>query len=211
MATGISLISSERAKKLESGVRSPEKDAKLTSGELLDASSCYFYAAQAGLGLMSHDCASEIIEETWPFMGDPAISDDPVRNLVRAGALIAAEIDRLQAEKPKENTSLTVYSPDSTQEQVAEKDCAPTVGQLLELGFRKTTVLGEDVYDHDCGLLVTPADNHWSFMGLGVTPFGYAELKDHVGKYNSCNKEERELLDVAKGAAMNIAAASLLL
>lgn len=33
------------------------------------------------------------------FQAPPSLSDDPVRNLVKAGALIAAEIDRIQRQR----------------------------------------------------------------------------------------------------------------
>lgn len=60
--------------------------------ELLDAAACYMdpFLARPGLwgpGACPHG---------WPWDGDAWKPDaDPVRNLVKAGALIAAEIDRL--------------------------------------------------------------------------------------------------------------------
>ena len=85
--TGIELIAAERQRQIEEERRSLGRDAEVyTDGEFVDAAMCY---------------ASQDSEQhwSWPWSDEwwnP--SDDPVRNLVKAGALIAAEIDRLQRE-----------------------------------------------------------------------------------------------------------------
>lgn len=86
---GAELIAAERQRQTEAEGWTPEHDDEHTKGELVHAArayaSCYqlpfFHAEHAG----------------WPW--DEASwkpNADPVRNLAKAGALIAAEIDRLQ-------------------------------------------------------------------------------------------------------------------
>lgn len=90
--TGAELIAAERRRQVEAEGWIPEHDAEHVDAELVIAAICYL------------DHVYEIGEpeapapDTWPWHDDwwkP--SEDPVRNLVKAGALIAAEIDRLQA------------------------------------------------------------------------------------------------------------------
>ena len=98
MKTGVQLIAEERMRQqvqfsIGEG-RTREDDADHTHGELALAARCY---ATPGLKADSTPSMTE-----WPW-GEQwwKPKDDPIRNLVRAGALIAAEIDRLQAiEKP---------------------------------------------------------------------------------------------------------------
>ena len=86
--TGISLITAERTRQIEQVGWTPEHDAKHTKGELAQAAACYCIVKPS---------PSEQVD-LWPwdiagFMRTgaplPSISD-----LVKAGALIAAEIDR---------------------------------------------------------------------------------------------------------------------
>lgn len=67
-----------------------------TDGELCAAANCYF--DRAWLQIQGKDPRTpERPPFLWPFEPEAwKPSDDPVRNLVHAGALIAAEIDRLQ-------------------------------------------------------------------------------------------------------------------
>lgn len=68
----------------------PEHDDEHDGYEMTWAAVCYIAAAKAPHG-------QESVPPAWPWHGDwwkP--SEDPIRNLVKAGALIAAEIDRLQ-------------------------------------------------------------------------------------------------------------------
>ena len=66
--------------------------------EMLDAALCY--AGMAGSQLLDPDGGKEArvgLMDGWPWSPEGwKPSPDPVRNLVKAGALIAAEIDRLQ-------------------------------------------------------------------------------------------------------------------
>jgi hypothetical protein len=92
MKTGIELIADERARQIAKEGWTPEHDDHHTRGELLDASLSYCRAAIN----VGHPAMQRPPRE-WPW---EAIwwkpSPDKVRNLVKAGALISAEIDRLQ-------------------------------------------------------------------------------------------------------------------
>ena len=100
---GVQLIAAERQRQIEDEKFSGERDDKYKKNELLLAADSYLatvatpdeYAAERGTKpAPCHD---------WPWAKSwwkP--SADPVRNLVKAGALIAAEIDRLQRAKAKD-------------------------------------------------------------------------------------------------------------
>ncbi len=86
-ADGAGLIAAERQRQIDAENWTPEHDDTHTIGELVDAAVCY----------LRHGLDAEMpVVWPWPWTEDwwkP--SDDPIKNLVRAGALIAAEIDRL--------------------------------------------------------------------------------------------------------------------
>ena len=96
--TGIDLIVAERRRQIEVEGWSAEHDDEHDDCELLNAAICY--AGVAGSQVLDGDKGKEAKEgllEVWPWGTEwwkP--SDDPIRNLVKAGALIAAEIDRMQ-------------------------------------------------------------------------------------------------------------------
>lgn len=91
MKAGAQLITEERARQIEAEGFGPEHDANHGRGELASAAVCY---------ALLH--ANYPIRDGWKMVGCFWPWDDeywkprtPVENLVRAGALIAAEIDRL--------------------------------------------------------------------------------------------------------------------
>jgi hypothetical protein len=99
--SGAMLMMQERRRQLDELSYSAEHDDRHDCGELILAAACY---QQHAFGIISETLVN-IIEETyedgvplgWPWDGvhwKP--SDDPIRNLIKAGALIAAEIDRLK-------------------------------------------------------------------------------------------------------------------
>lgn len=112
MSLGVDLIAAERRRQVESEGWTPDHDDGHTLAELAVAGACY-----ALLGTRWKD--STILGEPlvasilWPWgAGDwkPADYPDPpytpdvhidrkVKDLVRAGALIAAEIDRLERQR----------------------------------------------------------------------------------------------------------------
>lgn len=90
--TGVELIAEERKRQIEIEGWTAEHDAKYVCGELTDAAVCY---AIRGYWRTRYDSFLKIV---WPW--DPKwwkpSQDDRIRELAKAGALIAAEIDRLQ-------------------------------------------------------------------------------------------------------------------
>ncbi len=94
MKTGIELIAEERTRQIEKEAWTPEHDDTHQTNELSMAAVAYvLWCANPFL--------QEKAKEFWPW--DEAWFKpkdfDEIRNLVKAGALIAAEIDRLQREQ----------------------------------------------------------------------------------------------------------------
>lgn len=89
---GARLITAERQRQITQEGWTPDHDDEHVRGELAGAAVCYILHA------LQQD---DIEDEPWPLPQWPwAVSywkpsGDPRRNLVKAGALIAAEIDRL--------------------------------------------------------------------------------------------------------------------
>lgn len=86
--TGAALIDAERARQIAEEGHTPDKDAELTGGQL----------AWAGWSLLDRAGADNPVEQApsvWPLprAAWPA-TKSPLRLLIIAGALIAAEIDR---------------------------------------------------------------------------------------------------------------------
>jgi hypothetical protein len=97
MKTGIELIKEERARQKSKEGWTAEHDATQRQGELSCAGSCYAMAASAQVRFSKTTMRDIEPPAQWPWDA-PAwkLSDDPIRTLTKAGALIAAEIDRLQ-------------------------------------------------------------------------------------------------------------------
>jgi hypothetical protein len=98
--TGIELIAKERQRQIEVEGWTPEHDAEHADGELGDAAMCYIGTTLNEFAEYSGELSEP--PYAWPWSNDwwkP--SDDPVRNLVKAGALIAAEIDRIKRGETK--------------------------------------------------------------------------------------------------------------
>lgn len=85
---GAELIAVERQRQITEEGWTPEHDDEHVAGEMASAAACYADPIYRPNGE---------VPQSWPWhptWWKP--SADPVRNLVKAGALIAAEIDRLQ-------------------------------------------------------------------------------------------------------------------
>lgn len=83
---GAELIAAERLRQVTGEGWTPEHDAEHTDGSMVRAAVCY----------ASYGQKASAPYPLWPWADSwwkP--SDDPIKNLVRAGALIAAEIDRI--------------------------------------------------------------------------------------------------------------------
>ena len=95
MKTGAELIADERKRQINVEGRDAEHDSQHADHELTKAAICY---AEAAIYPMMYTDYDEHPQD-WPWECDwwkPSVV--AIRNLEKAGALIAAEIDRLQAE-----------------------------------------------------------------------------------------------------------------
>lgn len=92
MKKGIELIAAERQRQVEKEGWTPEHDAEHTWGELAIAAACY--ALHHTDGKVNNPHTTNLNGWPWADMWWKP-SEDKIKNLVRAGALIAAEIDRL--------------------------------------------------------------------------------------------------------------------
>lgn len=91
MKNAIELISEERDRQISQEGWTAEHDDEHNHGELAKAAACYaVYHTDAKV--------VEGDEDAWPWSKEWDKRKDPndIRNLVKAGALIAAEIDRIQ-------------------------------------------------------------------------------------------------------------------
>lgn len=95
MATGAELIAAERQRQIEVEGWTPEHDDEHENGEMIAAAVCYAEPTCGALPRWNN--------QWWPWADKwwkP--SDDPIRDLAKAGALIAAEIDRRQRKQEQE-------------------------------------------------------------------------------------------------------------
>ncbi len=88
---GIVEIAAERRRQIEVEGWTPEHDDQYVNGEMAQAAACYAaYDDSAGELHQDH------VKRMWPWADEWWKPRDRLRDLVRAGALIAAEIDRLK-------------------------------------------------------------------------------------------------------------------
>lgn len=100
--SGIELIAAERERQMQQEKWTADHDDQHIRGELAEAGLCYALLGACQTTHHLEDKASEMDPPSfdlfqWPWDDEwwkP--SDDQVRNLVKSGALIAAEIGRLQ-------------------------------------------------------------------------------------------------------------------
>jgi hypothetical protein len=103
LETGIELIADERSRQVSQEGWTPEHDDEHSTGELAQAALCYAKYAE-----LQGRSSEQWFERDWPWdetWWKP--SPDPIRNLVKAGALIAAEIDRLQRRQGRGGVNAT--------------------------------------------------------------------------------------------------------
>lgn len=91
--SGVELIAAERQRQITEEGWTPEHDGLHARGQLAEAAACYAMTD-------FHRGCGGVVPEWWPWSDEywKPCPDDRVRELVKAGALIAAEIDRLCAE-----------------------------------------------------------------------------------------------------------------
>jgi len=98
MSEGVRLIAAERDRQITVEGYTAEHDEGYTA-ELLAAADCYRRVAYAQV-LPGRVAILDTPPPTWPWAfryWKPAL--DPIRNMVKAGALTAAAIDSLKAER----------------------------------------------------------------------------------------------------------------
>lgn len=98
MMTGIEAIAAERLRQIEAEGYLPSHDEEHDSGELAGAAVAYATLARNQVA-SGYDLTTAPPAQLWRWGADAwKPSPSPIRNLEKAGALIAAEIDRLQRE-----------------------------------------------------------------------------------------------------------------
>jgi len=85
--TGLEMIAAERKRQIEVEGWTPEHDAEHVFGEMTLAAICYAEDAK-----LNDYCPSA--PQKWPWAREWWKPASPIRMLVKAGALLAAEIDR---------------------------------------------------------------------------------------------------------------------
>ena len=90
MKTGSELIAEERQRQIEKEGWTLEHDDGHSTGDLIRAAICYSETALYPRG------AAQAVPTRWPWEDSGWKPYTDIRDLARAGALIAAEIDRRQ-------------------------------------------------------------------------------------------------------------------
>ena len=101
MKTGIELIADERRRQIEIEGYSIKNDQKHENGELADAAALYALSDDM-MDFIDNEWGNDMHLHIWPFdlsyLKKRTNGDiyERSKDLIRAGALIAAELDRLQ-------------------------------------------------------------------------------------------------------------------
>lgn len=103
MSSGIELIAAERERQITAEGWTPDHDDKHDCFEITDAAMCYLsvagpVSAGAKIGdIKPYNLDFTTGEPQWPWEEESwKPSQNPIHNLVKAGALIVAEIERIQ-------------------------------------------------------------------------------------------------------------------
>lgn len=159
MKTGAKLIAEERARQISVEGWTPEHDDKHRRRQLAVAAESYL-ATHSSPDVCVPRCPQLAAPcWNWPWAKKwwkP--SPDPVRNLVKAGALIAAEIDRLQRKKSRKMKTIMLMCPDCGRTKLVQRE-------LTDAPSAKRIVLRCD-----------KCDRGGSFSESGIPNFG---LMDH--------------------------------
>ncbi|MGG7470795.1 hypothetical protein ACVVIH_20585 [Chryseobacterium arthrosphaerae] len=94
--TGVELIAEERKRQIESEGWTLEHDKHHSNGELADAAALYAMTEETR-SYVDHQWGNDMWLHFWPFELKwlKFTPNDRVKQLCKAGAMIAAEIDRL--------------------------------------------------------------------------------------------------------------------
>lgn len=98
--TGAELIAKERQRQIEEEGWTAEHDNEHNEWDLAWAGACYVLDL-VGWSIETSEASYNAFDDYWPwgFKDWKPTPNDPIRQLVKAGALIAAEIDKLQRQK----------------------------------------------------------------------------------------------------------------
>lgn len=106
MKTGIQLITEERSRQITKEGWTSDHDDTHTGGEMAIAAACYALEDVVDFKIpINLQCSQKITHWLWTWSSCWWKPKDRICNLVRAGALIAAEIDRLQREEGRKSKS----------------------------------------------------------------------------------------------------------
>lgn len=99
--TGIELIAEERKRQIEKEGWTAKHDDHRAPYSMAMAAACYILDFKASTELSksgTYRNINDVCDLLWPWDGKwwKPTPSDPIRQLVKSGALIAAEIDRLQ-------------------------------------------------------------------------------------------------------------------
>lgn len=100
--TGIERIAVERKRQIEEEGWTPDHDIQHYKGELAEAAAAYAYPEMVCIAELDKDAhfrCDILFPDGWAEKRWKPSPDDRIRELEKAGALIAAEIDRLQAQE----------------------------------------------------------------------------------------------------------------
>lgn len=95
---GINIIAEERARHITEEGYTAELDDEWENEELAQAAATYVYPER-----MAYPGREEVWPENWDLESFKPTPNDRIRELAKAGALIAAEIDRLLRKKVRED------------------------------------------------------------------------------------------------------------
>ena len=96
LTPGWKLIAAERRRQMNKEGWTSEHDDTHARGELGEAAQCYITQARGRAWLTLCKYIIDDVPDEWPWGEEWWNPQSPIRDLVKAGALIAAEIDRLQ-------------------------------------------------------------------------------------------------------------------
>lgn len=145
--TGAELIAAERQRQIDVEGWTPEHDREHGRGELAQAAAAYAVPAHASY--------------LWPWRFAGFKRAGRVRELVKAGALIAAEIDRLHGGPTDE--------PTTDDEPLCPKD-HHTFDEHYEIGFRDGMAESEAIADEEQSQWIEPPPRMPLLAGIDNDP-----------------------------------------
>lgn len=160
MKTAIELIALERSRQLVKEGWTPENDDKYRNGELSLAAACYA-AAASGM-----DVEAEVAQ-LWPWEDTWWKPTNPIRNLVKAGALIVADIERVIR---FQGSGVVDYGvPQFGDSALSENDVAPRRQRLFGMGWLFGVIDGLEIPGYS--LVMTPETFVQAVRANGVPHF----------------------------------------